>query len=356
MKIKSIQVWAEALDLTRPYTIAYRTIHEVTNCFVLVEATNGLIGIGAANPSPLVVGESLEDTLAALSPEGVAPFIGRDPRQLPALGRELDRHFAGRPGARAALDIAFHDLFAQYLGLPLVDYFGRQHEALPTSITIGIKDVAETLAEAEEYLARGFRILKVKLGHAVDMDIERIRKLRSTFGKEVGIRVDANQGYSLTDLANFMSATRAYEIELIEQPVPVRDTHLLAALPADDRLSLAADEALLGPAEAWQLAQSPRPCGIFNIKLMKAGGIGPALQIAGLAAHAGISLMWGCNDESIVSISAALHAAFACPHTRYIDLDGSLDLARDLVTGGFVLEDGLMRPADGPGLGVQRIG
>ncbi len=66
--------------------------------------------------------------------------------------------------------------------------------------------------------------------------------------------------------------------------------------------------------------------------------------------------MWGCNDESIVGITAALHAAFSCSHTKFIDLDGSFDLAKDLVTGGFVLEDGYMKLTDKPGVGVERVG
>ena len=65
--------------------------------------------------------------------------------------------------------------------------------------------------------------------------------------------------------------------------------------------------------------------------------------------------MWGCMDESIVSISAALHVAIASPATRYLDLDGSLDLAHDVVEGGFVLEDGYMRTTDEPGLGVRAL-
>ena len=79
------------------------------------------------------------------------------------------------------------------------------------------------------------------------------------------------------------------------------------------------------------------------------------MQIAEIARLAGISLMWGCMDESIVSISAALHAAFASPATKYLDLDGSLDLARDIVSGGFTIKDGMMSISDKPGLGVQRL-
>ncbi len=70
---------------------------------------------------------------------------------------------------------------------------------------------------------------------------------------------------------------------------------------------------------------------------------------------AGIHLMWGCNDESVVSISAALHAALASPNTRYIDLDGSFDLARDIAQGGFVLRDGCLYDNGKPGLGVELL-
>ena len=64
--------------------------------------------------------------------------------------------------------------------------------------------------------------------------------------------------------------------------------------------------------------------------------------------------MWGCMDESIISITAALHVAFASPQTRYIDLDGSFDLARDVVSGGFIFADGLMRTNELPGLGLTK--
>ena len=88
---------------------------------------------------------------------------------------------------------------------------------------------------------------------------------------------------------------------------------------------------------------------------MKSGGVFPALRIAAIAQTAGIELMWGCMDESIISITAALHAALASPATRYLDLDGSLDLARDVVKGGFVLRDGYLSTSNAPGLGVMPL-
>ena len=125
-------------------------------------------------------------------------------------------------------------------------------------------------------------------------------------------------------------------------------------LPIETRMLMAADESLKNAKSALELTHQ-MAFGIFNIKLMKCGGIRGAFDIATIAKQAGISLFWGCNDESIVSITAALHAAFACPHTRYIDLDGSLDLAEDIVKEGFELKNGYMMLVNKPGLGVTQL-
>ena len=129
----------------------------------------------------------------------------------------------------------------------------------------------------------------------------------------------------------------------------------MKALPPEVREVVAADESLITPADAIELIKPPKAAGIFNIKLMKCGGISQALKIADIALHEEIDLFWGCNDESIVSITAALHAAFSCSNTKYIDLDGSLDLGSDIVKGGFKLKDGYMYCTEKPGLGVERV-
>lgn len=356
MKIQDIQVSLEPLALTRPYTIAYKTVSEVSICFVKVIGENGMVGMGACNPSKYVVNETVEESFALLNADSVREaYIGKDIRKLRSLCEELHQHFPDKPGAKAALDIAFHDLFAQQLGIPLVDYLGRFHNRLATSITIGIKNVSETLEEAQEYYDRQFKILKVKLGQSVEEDIERLVKLRERFGNKMGIRVDANQGYSVVDLKRYHAATAQLHVELVEQPLPATAIEAMRSLPAEIRSTLAADESLVTAQDAYQLVGTPPACGIFNIKLMKCGGIYQAQRIADVGRLAGLELMWGCNDESIVSIAAALHVAFANPHTRYIDLDGSLDLAKNFVAGGFHLSDGFMQTVDAPGLGVQTL-
>jgi L-alanine-DL-glutamate epimerase-like enolase superfamily enzyme len=352
MRIEAIRTWFEPLALSRPYTIAFRTVSSVRLGFVAIHGDDGEVGLGCASPEPHVTGETQQACEAALDAAALAWLHGRDVRTLPALCRELAARLPAAPAARAALDMALHDLLARRLGVPLVEMLGRAHEGLPTSITIGIKPTAEALEEADEYLARGFRVLKVKLGHALGEDLERLRALRGRIGPDIAIRVDPNQGYDSREVATFAESTADLGIEFLEQPMPAGEVDAMRALPAALRDRVAADESLLDEADALALASPPRACGVFNIKLMKCGGLRPALRIADVAETAGIELMWGCMDESVVGIAAALHAALACPATRYLDLDGSLDLARDVATGGFRIEDGVMRTIDAPGLGL----
>lgn len=354
MRINAVRAYRRNLALTKPYTIAYQTTSAVENIFLEIELANGLVGLGAANPDPEVVGESPEQTLHNLQHEWMTSLVGRDIRLFNALIDEARHQFPNAPGTLAAVDIALHDAFGLYLGVPIVQFYGQKHRSLPTSVTIGIMNVADTLREAAGYTEQGFRALKVKTGLDVDEDIERILKLRETYGTALTLRVDANQGYSLSDLKRFLTATQSAAVELIEQPLPVGQELELVGLPAEIRQLLTADESLKDARTASVLAHHPRPFGIFNIKLMKCGGIRSALDLATIAQSAGISLFWGCNDESRISITAALHAAFACPNTRYLDLDGSLDLAEDVVSGGFMLEDGLMQPTNQAGLGLDR--
>ena len=355
MKIKDISFEKVDLSLTRPYKIAFKTVNSVENLILKLHLEDGSVGLGAGNPSEKVVGENLEDAMSALSEDSLSFLIGRDIRTIRQLCYEVQYAFPKNPSVRIALEIALYDAFTQYLGVPLVSFLGQKIKSLPTSITIGIKNVADTILEANEYVDRGFKILKVKLGNDLAEDIERIALIREQFGKEIVVRIDANQGYSSEHLNTFYRETKRYDLELIEQPMPAKDLESMRVLDDNVKSLIAADESLVSPDDALKLIYPDPCCGIFNIKLMKCGGISEALKIAFLAQKHNIDLMWGCNDESIISITAALHAAFACSGTKYIDLDGSLDLAKDVVEGGFILEDGMMSVNGKPGLGVSLL-
>lgn len=355
MKITTIDAKVHAFDLKRPYKIAYKTTSKVNNVIVEIKTDQGHIGLGCGAPSFEVTKETIEQCLHALDPNHLDWCIGRDLTEFPLLKRLNATKLAQTPAACAALDIALHDLYGQLLGVPVVDLYGRVHQQLPTSITIGIKNVEDTLNEAKEYIERGFFVLKVKLGNNFEEDLERLRKLREHYPTNIIIRVDPNQGYSIMQLLAFMEQTQALNIEFIEQPIKVADLSSLYDLSDQQKQLIAIDEALLTPKDAIRLLQPKPCCGIFNIKLMKCGGLFKALEIATIAENANINLMWGCNDESIISITAALHAALSSPATRYLDLDGSLDLAQDVVQGGFSITKGIMTILNKPGLGVAKI-
>lgn len=355
MRIKNLNVWNADLGNTKPYTIAFKTVDEVRNVFVELILENGITGIGSGNPSEYVVGENIGQTIEALKEDNLEFLAGRDIREFHQLTYDVWKKFPKNPAARAALDIALHDVFAKFLGVPLVKFLGQKIKTLPTSNTIGIKNVTETLKEATEYVQAGFKVLKVKLGKDLNEDIERIVKLRENLGNKVAIRIDANQGYDINQTVEFYTKTLHLNVELIEQPLPAKAVKEMKSLPEEIRTKIAADESLIAPKDALELVKPPRASGIFNIKLMKCGGVSQGLKIADIALQEGVDLFWGCNDESAVSITAALHAAFSCSNTKYIDLDGSLDLGKDVVKGGFILKDGMMSCSDKAGLGLERI-
>ena len=356
MKITGVETWSRSMPLNRPYTIASRTIDAVNLIFVRVRADNGLQGLGSASPAREVTGESFEACSEALETSALEWLKGSDARHLNGLCRRASTSMRETPAARLAVETALHDLYCRHLGLSLVDYFGRCHESLPTSITIGIKpSIEEALEEAEAHVAAGFTCLKIKIGRDLESDLELLVRLRQRHGPALAIRVDANRGYSVEQAASLWPTVHRLGIELVEQPVSVQDFERLSRLPEEQRRIVAADESLIDDDDALALLRSPRPCGIFNIKLMKCGGLTTALTIADLARLGEVDLMWGCMDESVISIAAAIHVALACPRTRFLDLDGSFDLTGDPATGGFRVAEGRLLLTEGLGLGVDLV-
>jgi len=354
MKIIAVRSYLKRMALTKAYTIAYNTFSDVRLAFFEVELENGIIGYGSGSPAEDVVGETTEQTFANLQTEFVQQFVGRDVRHFQQLIFDSAIQFPHLPGTLAAIDIALHDAFGKLIGCSIAEFYGLKMNGLPTSVTIGIKGVQETLDDAAGYHDLGFTILKIKTGLNLEEDIERITKLRERFGNHFTIRVDANQGYTIDQLKSFINSTKNQGLELIEQPLDVGLENELLQLDMADRVMLAADESLKDPGAALKISHD-KPFGIFNIKLMKCGGIMGARDIATIAHTAGTDLFWGCNDESIISITAALHVAYTSVNTKYLDLDGSFDLAEDLVSGGFELKDGCLYINSSPGFGFNLI-
>jgi L-Ala-D/L-Glu epimerase len=354
MKIQSIEFRMEDLRLAKPYRIAFKTIDFVENLYVYIRFTNGITGYGSCNPENEVAYISREKTLAASRSLDLEMLRHIDYAEPGLLIADLLRMIGSVPTLAAALEMAVWDAWAKSMNCSVAHLWGQKIEPLATSVTIGIMDIQQTVSEAHQYLNQGFRYLKIKIGLDVEQDLERIARLHEVFRDTIIIRADINQGYRLDDFRKFWQKSKPFQIELFEQPLRRDQFHEVDQLDPAMRRQLAADESLLSLPDARDLADHKR-CGIFNIKLMKCGGFTQVRSIADLAADHEIDLMWGCNDESVLSITAAMYMAYSFPHTKYLDLDGSFDLAVDLAKGGFRLENGRMIPTGGVGLGVSLL-
>jgi len=350
-------VAAEAAPFTFRLREGYRIAghHFTTASMVLVRITtsDGRTGHGCAAPFEEVTGESPAATLAALNDMLLPLARAADAADMTTL---LDRAAAAAPGtpaARAALDMALHDLWARRAGKPLYRCLGGARARIMTSVTLGIEDDVQAAVErGRRWVAEGYRILKLKVGERWEADVHLVRALREALGPNILLRADANQGYDEGDAARFLRAVEPCGLELLEQPTPSGDDAALARLGRLTAIPIMADESLRTATDAARLAAA-RAAGLFNVKLMKCGGIRPGLAIARGAADAGIGVMVGCNDESRVAIAAGLHLALAAPGDLRADLDGDLDLQDDVARGGFRVRDGWLEPLEEPGLGVS---
>jgi len=340
--------------LREGYRIAGHTFTSATMVLLRLETADGLAGFGCAAPFEEVTGESPAASLAALR-DRLLPLAAEAASTEP-FAPLLDRAAAVAPGAPAALaafDMALHDLAARRAGVPLHRMLGAARTRIATSVTLGIEaDVEAAVARAVRWVADGYFILKLKVGEDREADVTLVRRLRERLGPAVRLRADANQGYDEAEAVRFLREVASCDLELLEQPVEAGDDARLRRVADATPIPIMADESLLGEADAARLAGA-RVVDLFNVKLMKCGGIRPGLAMARYAQAAGIGVMVGCNDESRISIAAGLHLALSAPAIDRVDLDGHLDLQDDVARGGFRVDAGWLAPLEEPGLGVS---
>jgi len=354
MEITRITAWPVPLKLTEPYTIAYETITSVTNVFVRIETNGPHVGVGCAAPDLEVTGETTDVVLDALDQIAAPALRGHDPLRIAALLEILTVDMRSRPSAMAAIDMALHDLLGKVANLPLWKILGGYRDSIETSVTIGILSETETIERAMDWVAQGFRCLKLKGGQDVESDISRVLQVHERVGENIELRFDANQGYTVEEAIRFVKATCAAQLTVFEQPTPKGKPGLLGMVTRSTQVPVMADESLMGLRDAFRLARDDL-VDMVNVKLMKVGGISEALQVNSVARSAGLEVMVGCMDEAEVAIAAGLHFALARPNVVYADLDGHLGLIDDPSKGSVTLENGVLRASELPGLGATVV-
>jgi len=343
MRIAKVCVWSMNLRLAQPYSVAYENIDQAVNVFLRLETDRGHVGLGCANPDEVVCGETPASVVAGL--EGLAreALEGADPLKSARIRERLSKSLAQAPAVRAAVDMALFDLLSKIARLPVYQILGGYRDRIMTSVTVGILDSDETVRRALDLKRQGFRALKLKGGLDVELDIERVLAVRAAVGPTVELRFDANQGYSVAQSLRLVEHTRHARLKLLEQPTPRSELEALGTVTREAPLPIMADESLMGMRDAFRIARRGL-ADMINVKLMKCGGIWPAMEISSMARAASLEVMIGCMDESALGIAAALHVALAHPGVRYADLDGHLDLVKDPTAAAVVVRDGMLSP------------
>ena len=302
----------------------------------------GFTGYGEASMPPYL-GQSVESVCRFMSQVDMEQF--RDPFRLEEILAYVDSLSPGDSAAKAAIDIALHDLVGKLMGQPWWRIWGLDPSKAPdTTFTIGI-DTPEVVRQKTRECADRFNILKVKVG--LDNDKEMIRTIREI--TDLPLAVDANQGWKDREQAlDEIHWLKENGIVMVEQPMAKERIEDNAWITERSPLPIFADEAI------QRLADIPSIKGAYhgiNIKLMKCTGMREAWKMVNYARAEGMKVMVGCMTETSCAVSAAAQLS---PAVDFADLDGNLLITNDLYKGMEVI-DGKITLSDRPGIGLLKL-
>ena len=329
------------LKLTHTFTVSSYSRKSTPDVQVEIEY-EGVTGYGEASMPPYL-GQSTASVTAFLEKVDLSQFP--DPFCLEDILSYIDGLSEGDSAAKAAVDIALHDLVGKLIGQPWYRLWGLDASKAPsTTYTIGI-DTPEVVKEKTLEAAGRFNILKVKVG--LDSDEEMIRTIRSV--TDVPLAVDANQGWKDRSKAlDEIHWLASQGVVMVEQPLPIDRLDDTAWLTERSPLPIFADESV------QRLKDIPSLVGAFNginIKLMKCTGMREAWKMVTLSRALGMKVMVGCMTETSCAVSAAAQLS---PAVDFADLDGNLLISNDRFRGVQVIS-GKLTPPDAPGIGISLI-
>jgi len=262
MRIETVEAILVDIPTTRAHHLSFGAVTEQNYVIVKVFA-EGLVGIGEASTigGPAWGEESTESIKAIIDTYLTPHLIGKDARQLNRLAVLMDTAVRGNRFAKAAIDMALHDLVARSRRVAVYDLLGgKVHDAIPVAWTLAAGDTARDIAEAEEMLQRRrHNIFKLKIGaREPAIDFAHVEKICKAVADRASIRVDVNQAWDELTAAKWIPRFAAAGVDLFEQPVPKWNHAALARLASGNACAIMADESVDTVQTAFELAKGRR--------------------------------------------------------------------------------------------------
>ena len=352
MTITHTEIWKLSIPM-HPFTIATGTMHFAQNIFIRVHTSGGLYGVGECSAFPMIVGET-QATCFEMAKDFAALWKHKDASAITERMQQLHDFTAFNSTIKSAFDMALYDLAAKSAGLPLYQFLGGKIREMETDLTIGIGTPDHMASQAADFVKRGVRLIKVKLGKDAAEDITRVKVIREAAGPQIVLRIDANQGWSNADAIKALTGMADDNIQFCEQPMRRWNDHHLPALRRISPIPLMADESVFDSHDAERII-SAGSCDFVNIKFSKSGGILEATKITEVCGKYNIPCMMGGMLESRLALTTFAHFTLAHENIIFYDMDTCLlGHITDPVTGGaryngFYVEV----PASAPGIGAD---
>ncbi len=352
MKVVAAELFAIQIPLKRPFIVSYASYDRMPSVILKLITEDGVVGYGEAVPDEHVTGETWEGVFSTLKTYLLPAIMGMDVREIGALHQKMDQVLLGNPAAKAAVDIAAHDILGKIAGLPIYALLGgkvKQHMEIPKVLSILPPD--EMAVQAKEAVALGFRAVKLKVGIDLEQDIERVRAVRKAVGEQIEIRVDANQGWKTSYVARRgIEALAPFHVAWVEQPTEAGRPEMLAELRRKSSLPIMADESVLNMTDLRRIIDL-NAVDLINIKLMKCGGIYPATRLATQAHAFGLQCQIGSMVESSIATAAGFHVAAVHSNIISTEISGPTLFADD--TGDLTYDLPRVNLPALPGLGIH---
>ncbi|MDH5829696.1 dipeptide epimerase [Luteimonas sp. M1R5S18] len=357
MKITDVRLGMVRVPLKTPFKTALRTVDTVEDLIVSIHTDTGHVGYGEAAATAVITGDTHGSMIEAIGKVIAPRLVGEDVANLNRIVRLVQTALERNTSAKAAVEIAVYDLWAQLYEAPLYRMLGGGEPVITTDITISVDHIDKMVSDSLSAVDRGFESLKIKVGKDIGLDVERVKAIHAAVEGRALLRLDANQGWTAKQAVHAMHALEdaGVHLELLEQPVRAQDIAGLKYVSDRVKTPVMADESVFGPLQVIELIEQ-RAADIINIKLMKTGGISNAIRIADIAAIYGVECMIGCMIETSISVAAAVHVAIAKSDViTKVDLDGPSLCAFDPVDGGVTFNESEISVSEAPGLGIRAI-